>query len=119
MERPRIDLPICKQGLFKKVPDGLIGESNEAFVTINSIPVRCLFDTGSTVSSISQSWYDAQLSEVPVKPLDTILEIECADGKNLPYSGNIEVDICLENTSGSFSFLLFQIADTMNLCLNF
>lgn len=63
-------------------------------------------DTGSTVSTISQSWYDAHLSEVPVKPLDTILEIECADGKNLPYSGYIEVDICLENTSGSFLLLI-------------
>ena len=68
--------------------------------------MRCLLDTGSTVSTISQSWYDAHLSEVPVKPLDTILEIECADGKNLPYSGYIEVDICLENTSGSFLLLI-------------
>lgn len=61
-----------------------MGECSEAEVLVNNIPVRCLLDTGSTVSTVSQKWYNTHLSDVPIKSLDTILEIECADGQNLP-----------------------------------
>lgn len=39
------------------------------------------------------------MSDVPIKSLDTILEIECADDQNLPYTGYTEVEISHENAS--------------------
>lgn len=78
---------------------GLVGECSEAEALVNNIPVRCLLDTGSTVSTVSQKWYDTHLSDVPIKSLDTILEIECADDQNLPYTGYTEVEISHENAS--------------------
>lgn len=105
-ERPLIDLPVCKQSLCKKIPGGLVGECSEAEALVNNIPVRCVLDTGSTVSTVSQKWYDTHLSDVPIKSLDTILEIECADGQNLPYTGYIEVEIGHENSSSKCLLLI-------------
>lgn len=83
-----------------------MGECSEAEVLVNNIPVRCLLDTGSTVSTVSQKWYDTHLSDVPIKSLDTILEIECTDGQNLPYTGYIEVEIGHETASSTCLLLI-------------
>ncbi|CAG2222976.1 unnamed protein product [Mytilus edulis] len=53
-----------------------------------------IVDTGSTASTIAESFYQEYLSEsTPLKKLDSILEIETAGGTQLPYAGYIEVDI--------------------------
>lgn len=83
-----------------------MGECSEAEILVNNIPVRCLLDTGSTVSTVSQKWYDTHLSDVPIKSLDTILEIECTDGQNLPYTGYIEVEIGHETASSTCLLLI-------------
>jgi hypothetical protein len=55
--------------------------------------VTALLDTGSTVSTVSRSFYDQHLSDRPIIPLDTIITIECADGQPLPYDGVVKMDI--------------------------
>ena len=58
-----------------------------------NIEARALLDTGSCVSVLSQSFYNDHLSELPLHSIDNILQIECADGNNLPYAGYVEIDI--------------------------
>lgn len=73
---------------------GLVGEANEATVFVENIAVTALLDTGSCVSTVSTGFYKSYLTHLDIKPLDCLLNIECADGNSLPYEGFIEVDLC-------------------------
>ena len=71
----------------------LIGESTETDTLIFQIKAKALIDTGSTVSTISKSFYDDYLQANPINPLDDFVNIECADGNSLSYLGYIETEI--------------------------
>ncbi len=74
-------------------PKYLFGESNEADVILNGFRCTALLDTGSTVSTISQQYYEEHFADLDVNPLQQLLSIECANGATLPYSGYIEADL--------------------------
>ena len=76
-----------------KIPAGLFGTPTEKKILLLDINTKALIDTGSTVSTLSHTFYRAQLSHLELKPLHSLLNIECADGKQLPYEGYIETDI--------------------------
>ena len=71
---------------------GLVGVANESNVNLNGLTVRALIDTGATVSTVSQAFYEQHLTNLPLCQM-SILNIECADGYYLPYLGYIEVNI--------------------------
>ena len=71
---------------------GLLGESNEAMVSVGGKMFPALLDTGSTFSTISQDGFDF-LDQQVLYPIEDVLRIECADGKLLPYLGYIEVAV--------------------------
>lgn len=71
----------------------LVGTSNEADVIVESSTTKALIDTGSCVSTISEAYYRKELSDLELQPINQILNIECADGKNLPYLGFIEASL--------------------------
>lgn len=76
-----------------KIPKGLIGAKYTASVLIDGQASTCLLDTGSQVTTVSQSFYESNLSRFDIHPLNELLEIEAANGQTVPYSGFIEVDI--------------------------
>lgn len=47
------------------------------------------------MSLVSESFYREHLSNIEVRPIEDILNIECADGQNLPYMEYIEVEISI------------------------
>lgn len=71
----------------------LVGESAEVSVIVNGKETVALCDTGSCVSTCSQSFYNENLRHVQLQPVCHILKIECADGNELPYSGFVEVSV--------------------------
>lgn len=75
------------------VPRGLIGAKYTAHVLIDGKSCNCLLDTGSQVTTVSQSFYKNNLSHLDIHPLDELLEVEAANGQAVPYSGFIEVDV--------------------------
>uniref|UniRef100_A0A3B3SGH8 Gypsy retrotransposon integrase-like protein 1 n=1 Tax=Paramormyrops kingsleyae TaxID=1676925 RepID=A0A3B3SGH8_9TELE len=75
------------------LPKGLIGAKYTASVFINGQTCSCLLDTGSQVTTVSQSFYEDNLPHLSIHPLDELLEVEAANGQTVPYSGFIEVDI--------------------------
>ena len=75
----------------------LVGQTNEVEVLIDKKPSRALLDTGSCVSLVSESFYEANLSDSELMPVGNILNIECADGEGLPYKGYIEAEIGIES----------------------
>ena len=91
-------------------PTGLVGEINETNVLINGLQIKGLIDTGATVSTLSEDFYQKHLKEFQLCSLSSVLEIECADGEQLPYTGYIEVDIGMicgdKNISGTYPILV-------------
>ena len=71
-------------------PKGLLGSANEVDVTLNGIRTKALLDTGSTVSTMSEQFYNQYCSNTPIEPLMDFIRIECADGQPMPYLGYIE-----------------------------
>ena len=71
----------------------LVGDSNEVSVSICGVPTKALLDTGSTVTTISESFCRQYLYHLPIQPLDTILSLSCANGESLPYLGYVEAGI--------------------------
>ena len=78
---------------------GLLGEPNEAMVSVGGKMFPALLDTGSTVSTISQDGFDF-LDEQVLYPIEDVLRIECADGQLLPYLGYIEVAVDVPGCEG-------------------
>ncbi|VDI18419.1 Hypothetical predicted protein [Mytilus galloprovincialis] len=76
-----------------KESPGLLGSPNEVSVKINDITTSALLDTGSTVSTVSETFYNRYLQDQIIQPLDLIIKIECADGKDMPYLGYITASI--------------------------
>lgn len=80
----------------------LVGSSNEVAVNINGVEATALLDTGSTVSTVSESFHHEHLPTLPIYPLQNVLKIECADGELLPYLGYIIASLTAPGT-GSHS----------------
>ena len=78
---------IAKQKIFKtsaKCPTTTIKLHGNDFT--------CLLDTGSEVSTISESFYHNHLSNLEINTQKT-LRLEAANNIQIPYLGYIEVDI--------------------------
>ncbi len=90
------------------------GPANEAGITIEGIDCCALLDTGSTITTVSESFYKEQLSEIPLHTLEEILEIECADGNFLPYTGYIEASVSIPSIAdeAEHTTILLVIPDT-------
>ena len=73
--------------------DDLVGNVNEANVQIEGILTSALLDTGSSVSTISQTFFEQNLAHLELHDIGNLLKVECADGQSLPYSGYVKVDI--------------------------
>ena len=71
----------------------LVGKGTEASVLIQGVETTALLDTGATISTVSQSFHHQHLSHLPIHELQDFINIECADGESLPYSGYIQADI--------------------------
>lgn len=93
----------------------LVVETNEVKICIEDTPVTALLDTGSCVSVISESFLREFLSNTSIKPINDILNIECADGNRLPYLGYVEVKLHVVEglpKSNSHQCLLLVTPDT-------
>ena len=68
---------------------------NKTTAIINNIKVDSLIDTGSMVSTVTESFYRTHLHDCVLEPLNALVKIECADGEPLPYIGVIEAEVQL------------------------
>lgn len=77
----------------RSVPKGLVGRKSTANVEVGGVGCNCLLDTGSQVTTISQSFYNDHLLEYIIKPVSDILEVEGANGEPVPYAGYVEISL--------------------------
>ena len=94
------------------IPDELIGEPNESSMMINNVQCRSLIDTGSTVSTLSETLYKSL--NVPIHSLDSmLLNVEGATGHLLPYLGYVDVAINIPSLEmNNEHCLLLVVPDT-------
>ena len=100
---------------FENKDPKLVGCINEAHIEINGIQAKALLDTGSCVCVVSRSFVDQHLQNLEIHKIYQLLNIECADGSQLPYIGYIEADISVRSELpglNSKSCLLLVIPDT-------
>ena len=69
----------------------LIGEANEMAVTLNCTKLKALIDSGSQISTITETL--ARLMGLKVKSLKNILEIEGTGGIQVKYKGYAEATL--------------------------
>jgi hypothetical protein len=89
-----------------------LGSPNEVTIKVNRIIVSALLDTGSTVSTVSESFYLQYLANHPIQTLNHILHIECADGEEMPYLGYITVDLGTSTSNRPQHCLLLVVPDS-------
>lgn len=97
-----------------RISGRMVGDANECEVILEDIACRALLDTGSTISTVSQKFYQSQLHNLPLHPIEDFLHIECAGGQSLQYMGYIEADVCvpeLDMHEGK-PLILLVVADT-------
>lgn len=76
---------------LRSLPKGLVGVKFSAQIIICGKEVDCLLDTGSQLTTVPQSFYAAHLSDLPLKSLENLLEVEGANGQAVLYLGYIEL----------------------------
>ena len=96
----------------EKINSNLVGTSNEVEIFIGSVNTTALLDTGSSVSTISNSFNKKHFPNIDIHPIEDILRMECADGKELPYDGYIETELKIHGSKGSTNK-----DNTLNNCL--
>lgn len=95
-----------------RVPQNLVGQGMEVQVQLNGYNCCALLDTGSTVSTISESGFKRCLPDNSVHPLGDILKVEGAGGYDLPYSGYTEAEIAVVGQGAVHPILLLVVPDT-------
>ena len=80
-----------KDAIFSK----LVGRCPEAMIQVGSVTTKCLFDTGSEISTVTESLFRKSL-EPNGKTIENIsnwMKIKAANGLEIPYLGCIEVNM--------------------------
>ncbi len=76
-----------------------VGSKCTAQVTISGTECHCLLDTGSQVTTVPWSFYQAWLTNHPIESLNHLLEVSGANGQPVPYKGYIEIPITFPEVS--------------------
>ena len=76
--------------------DKLVGPTNEAHILLHNVQANALIDSGSMVTTISQSLYMSLPCRPPLLSLDDFgIDVSIADGSTLNVLGYIETNISL------------------------
>lgn len=100
----------------KHIIERLVGSSNQSNIVICGVKTSGLVDTGSMVTSISESFYNS-LNPQPelhsISELGISLSVLGASGSKVPYSGFIEADISVPFlTTENFVVPVLVMTDT-------
>ncbi len=79
----------------EQVIERAIGQCPVVNLKLNSAPARCLLDTGSQVSTITNKFFREQLSgdDGAMFATSSWLKITAADGLEIPYQGYVELEV--------------------------
>ena len=95
----------------------LVGPKCESVIDVSGHKCKCLIDTGSQVSTISEFFFTRYLQHyVELQNLNGLISIEVAGGHRLPYIGYVNVPIRLPKgelgSRKAIDVLLLVVKDT-------
>ena len=80
--------------------DRLVGQSNESHVIVDGVSHKALLDSGSMVTTMSESVFRSLPSRPTLLHLDTLgLTLAIADGSQMKYSGYVETTVSIPSVS--------------------
>ena len=79
----------------------MVGGTPEIETSVNSVPCRSLIDTGSQITTISESLYNSHFQSIPIQKCSDLLKITGVGGNVLPYKGYIVCDVEIPLTDSS------------------
>ena len=95
--------------LIKRHHNRLTGKRNENELIVNNVKTKRLIDTGSEISTISETFWKS-ISPRPEIHVTEELEIKCANGRTLPYHTFVELTIGVPSLKGVQVSSLFLVA---------
>ena len=97
----------------KQIPGELVGNTTKVTIKVGAQECTALLDTGSTISTVSEQFYNNYLKYCELVTLDDLLEVTGVGGEKLPYLGYIAVDVTVSFISlEPKSFLFLVVPDT-------
>lgn len=76
------------------LPEGLVGPPSIVSLKVDGQPCTALFDSGSQVTIIFESWYQKHLPDVPLQPVSGLALWGLTDSDaSYPYRGYVVVDL--------------------------
>ena len=98
--------------MIKEVID-LLGPTNETEIILNGKKVNSLLDSGSQVTSVSESYYREHLSQYPLQPVDVPgLHLQPAGGGFMPYLGMIITSLKVPHLTSTFQAKVVVVPGT-------
>ena len=73
--------------------NALVGKCPVISVRMNDVTVNCLVDTGSMVSTITESFYKKHLCNMIPLQNDVLFKLKTTNGLDIPYMGYIELEV--------------------------
>ena len=99
----------CSQQLVNmhNLPSNMIGNTPEVRIEVDNVRCKCLLDTGSQISTMSQGFYETHCLGKELQDCSKLIRIEGVGGNILPYHGylNCKVSVPL-NDSVSFTKII-------------
>ena len=80
----------------------LVGQKCTVKCLLNTQPTTALWDTGAQVSILSEENLKEKSIECEIKPIEELigtgtLSLQAANGTSIPYTGWVEVNVCLQD----------------------
>ncbi len=75
-----------------KLLKGFVGQKCTANVIVSGVNCNCPLDSGSQVTTVSASFYNSNLSQHPIQPING-LDVEGANRRNVPYLGYVTLSL--------------------------
>ena len=93
-----------------EVLNKLVRESPKAKVCLAGVSVECILDTGAETSLISSSFYYNNLADKlsNLKPVKSCVQVEGANGLQIPIVGYVEIPLSVQNHSFDAHFLIID-----------
>ena len=87
----------------------LVGSGNCGQIVVEDQTVKCLIDTGSMISSISEEYYASHLNHKELQPVMSAFRVEGAGGHEISY---VEVDVVLPGSECHVTVPVVVVAAT-------
>lgn len=90
-------------------PSRVVGRCPEVTVQLSGVEVLCLVDSGSEVSTVTESFFRSRFPHARLRETNSWIRLNAANGLEIPCVGLIEVNVCIQGTDyGAHSVLIVK-----------